>query len=192
VAESSTLTIRIDEDLKRALETGATAENRTVTDFVIRSVRQRLTPQCRTCGRSDQPGYLPPGLSPAMDEYLTKHREKQDASTTTITTLEHGRPVAYWVRIRNDAPHEGMVMVWLLFGEWSPQMNCMIERQSIPIPIPRGVITGWRQDSGTWFQVLIALGYVSGNAQLSNVLRMNEMAAAPAPSPPAGRPRRQP
>src|SRR5215467_4299235 len=102
MGEMTTLTIRIDEDLKKEIERAATAETRNVTDFMIRAALARLAPQCLKCGRSDQPGFQPPGLSPAMDEYLRQYKEQQKSAPVTITVLEHGRrPAVYWVRIRN-------------------------------------------------------------------------------------------
>src|SRR6185503_6288558 len=185
MGDMTTLTIRIDEDLKREIERAATAETRNVTDFMIRAAMARLAPQCPACGRSDQPGFQPPGLSPAMDDYLRQYKERGSAAPVTITTLEHNtRPTVYWVRIRNDEPHEGMVMVWVLFGEWRGGRGDMfVERGTLPIPIPRGFITGWREDGDQrWYRVLTALGYASGNDQLVNALRMQQQPTQPAPS----------
>ena len=184
MGEMTTLTIRIDEDLKREIERAATAETRNVTDFMIRAALARLAPQCPTCGRSDQPGFQPPGLSTAMDDYLRRYKDQASAAPVTITTLDHGRPTAYWVRIRNDEPHEGMLMVWVLFGEWRGSRGDMFaERSAFPIPIPRGFITGWREDGDQrWYRILTALGYASGNEQLANALRMQQQQTQSVPS----------
>ena len=184
MGDMTTLTIRIDEDLKAAIERAATAETRNVTDFVIRAAMARLAPQCPSCGRSDQSGFQPPGLSPAMDDYLRRYREQQSAAPVAITTLEHGtRPTVYWARIRNDEPHEGMVMVSVLFGEWrGSRGDLFVERSTLSIPIPRGFITGWREDADAhWFRVLTALGYASGNDQLANAVRMQQQPTRPVP-----------
>ena len=183
MGEMTTLTIRIDEDLKREIERAATAETRSVTDYMIRAALARLTPQCLTCGRSDQSVALPPGLSPAMDAFLREYKERQSAAPVAISTLDHGaRQTAYWVRIRNDVPHEGMLMVWVLLGGW--RNDLFREEGVIPIPIPRGAITGWQEDgSQTVYRSLTALGYASGNDQLVNAIRMHQ----PAPPPKRGR-----
>ena len=175
MGEMTTLTIRIDEDLKREIERAATAETRNVTDFMIRAALARLAPQCPACGRSDQPGFLPPGLSPAMDDYLRRYKEQQSSPPITITTLEYGtRPTVYWVRIRKDVPHEGMLMVSVLFGDWR-HGDMFVERTTLAIPIPRGFITGWCEDGDQrWYRVLTALGYGSGNDQLANAVRMQQ------------------
>lgn len=176
MGEMTTLTIRIDEDLKASIERAATAETRNVTDFMIRAALARLAPQCPTCGRSDQPGFSPPGLSAAMDAYLQRYKEQQSAAPTTITTFAPGsRPTVYWTRIRNDTPHEGMLMVWVLFGSWQGELFAE-HSTPIPIAIPRGFVTGWREDpSAHWYNNFIAQGYASGNEQLMQVLRMQQM-----------------
>lgn len=179
MGEMTTLTIRIDEDLKREIERAATAETRNVTDFMIRAALARLAPQCLTCGRSDQPGFQPPGLSPAMDDYL--RRQTGDAFST-ITTLEHGsRQTVYWARIRNDTAHEGMLMLLVPVDDRRARESD--PRSRIPIPLPRGIITGWQPDDNAhWFHVLKALGYASGNDQLANAVRMQQQQTRPAPS----------
>jgi hypothetical protein len=184
MGEMTTLTIRIDEDLKAAIERAATAETRNVTDFMIRAALARLAPQCLTCGRSDQPGFAPPGLSAAMDDYLQRHKEQQSAAPTTITTLGPGsRPTVYWARIRNDTPHEGMLMVWVLFGAWRGELFAA-HGNPIPIAIPRGFVTGWREDaSAQWYHNFVAQGYASGNDQLQQVMRMQQAQQAEQPPP---------
>jgi len=86
----------------------------------------------------------------------------QGLGPALITTLEAGRQKAYWVRIRGDRELEGMVMVWALLGQHG--------KATLPIGIPRGVITGWRGDSdGTWYGMCVALGYDDGNAPARQV-----------------------
>ena len=52
---SDTLTVRIDPELKAQADQAAKAEDRNLTDFVIRALKQRLSAQCVHCGRTDRP-----------------------------------------------------------------------------------------------------------------------------------------
>lgn len=53
-SKSTTLTIRIDRGLKRDLEAAARLADQSVTDFVARSVKQRIAKQCPRCGRDGE------------------------------------------------------------------------------------------------------------------------------------------
>jgi hypothetical protein len=77
-------------------------------------------------------------------------------------------------------------MVWILFGEWrGSEGDLFVERATLPIPIPRGFITGWCEDADARrFRTLTALGHANGNDQLANATRMHQQ---PTPSAPTKR-----
>lgn len=131
---STSLTIRIDEDLKRAIEQAAQAEDRNVTDFLIRAAKDRMNSQCSRCGRSGGGTSVPAGLTPAMDEFLALVKSKPHRRVPIlITTFEGGFPRAYNGYLNEQADHRGTVVLSL-------------EHSHVSLPIPRGVITGWEWD----------------------------------------------
>ena len=111
-----------------------------------------------------------------MDDFLRARREAQNSAPVTITVMEGDHQIAYWVRIRNDIPHEGMLMVWLPLGTWRHD-GLFAETATLPIPLARGFITAWHEDGGgELFHQLIALGYLNGNGKIENVLRLQQIA----------------
>jgi hypothetical protein len=159
---STSLTIRIDEDMKRAIEQAAQAEDRTTTDFLIRAARLRINAQCQNCGRSDASGPLPAGLSSEMDGFLALVRRDGNLYTPIlITTIERGEPHAYNGTLnperQKDEEHRGTVGLLLRRNQLS--------LATLSLPIPRGLITGWDFDQdGKRYSNLVRLGgYVDGN-----------------------------
>lgn len=152
--ETSTLTIRIDQNLKHALEEAAAAEDRNVTDFVIRSVKARMAPQCPTCGRSDAPASLPAGLTPAMDAFLKEAQEPNSRRVPVVlTTLEAGQPRAY----------HGIIQFWN--EDNLGAIVLQLSGSGVHLPVPRGLITGWSFDlQKEKYQAFLRMGYANGNA----------------------------
>ncbi|HEY4240594.1 MAG TPA: hypothetical protein VGM88_12310 [Kofleriaceae bacterium] len=172
------ITLRVPTELKREIEAGAERENRNVTDFLLRAARARLAPQCPTCGRSDQPGFVSPGMSPAMDAFLAAHKERGDNSPVTITVENY----VYWTRLRNDVPHNGMLNVWVRLGQWYGED--FHEERVMPLPIPRGYVSGWEYDlTGSVYRTLATFGYVDGNEQIINALRFQVQQLVPRQPP---------
>lgn len=150
---SSTLTIRIDEDLKRMIEQAAAAEDRSITDFVIRAAKLRMSSQCPRCGQVGSAGLAPAGLTPAMDQFIELVKSKPNGRIPIlITTVEGGVPRAYNGCLKENEDHRGTVVLSL-------------EDSGITLPIPRGVITGWDWDQDArHHNALVRFGgYQSGN-----------------------------
>lgn len=160
MGETTTLTIRIDEDLKKQLEQAATADDRSVTEFVVRAVKARIAPQCSQCGRSEQP-VLSVGLSPQFDAFLDAKKKQKGAWWMTVTILEGNERRVYWGRVNPREEPEGF-LPFLLRVNPDPLAPPMPE---LPVAIPRGIITGWQQDDDArHYRTLVALGYLDGNA----------------------------
>lgn len=150
---STSLTIRIDEELKRAVEQAAQAEDRNVTDFLIRAAKDRMSAQCSRCGRTGGATSVPAGLTPAMDEFLKLVKSKPHGRVAIlITTLEGGLPRAYNGYLHEREDHRGAVVLSL-------------EDSHVSLPIPRGVITGWEwdQDARHHDSLIRFGGYQNGN-----------------------------
>jgi len=61
-----------------------------------------------------------------------------------------------------------------------PEGEPPVDHGALPIPIPRGVITGWQEDADqSVYRSLTALGHASGNAQLVNAIRMQQTQPEP-------------
>lgn len=140
---STTLTIRIDEDLKAKFERAAEVEGRKLTDYLIRAATLRMSGQCPTCGRPESSGSTPAGLTPEMDGFLTLVRRRENLFISIlITTQEGGRNCAYLGQLdpqaQKDEEHRGTVVLRLQEHPGEPPI--------VTLPIPRGVITGWDFD----------------------------------------------
>lgn len=156
MSETTTLTIRLDEELKQRLERVATAEDRSLTEYVIRSIKERMDTQCPACGRSSATSVQPAGLSPAFDAWLNECHVRPNLAPHSVTTMQGSRAVVYWVHHRFGYPREGMLFVETHLGPLAQRGN--------PIVIPRGTITGWCNDpEGREYARLCAIGYIDGN-----------------------------
>jgi hypothetical protein len=154
---TTTLTLRLDEELKARLEGMAGAEDRSVSEYVVRSIKERLDIQCPACGRSSGAAVLPVGLSSAFQAWIADTKATGNRVPTCVATNEAGRRTAYWILYHpRRSPTEGMLPVEVLLD--SPL-------QSGPsILVPLGEITGWASDpDGTHYARLCAVGYASGN-----------------------------
>lgn len=157
------LTIRLDEALKQEIESAAAADDRSITDFVIRAAKARMATQCPHCGRSDVPGSVPPAFTPAFDAFLADvMKEGNKFLPILITTSELGQPRVYNGRLKLDnESHHGMVV---LTFEMPVRSNGGHMEGYFTTLIPRGAITGWRYDQDQRHQrQLVALGYQNGN-----------------------------
>lgn len=155
------LAIEIDARVKELLEKTARVRNVSLNQVASEALLLGSQPQCPTCGRPNESATVPAGMSEEFRKFVDAYKT-QGLGPATITTLEGGKQKVYWVRIRGDRELEGMVMVWAILGVHG--------KATLPIAIPRGVITGWRGDSdGTWYGMCVALGYEDGNAPARQV-----------------------
>jgi hypothetical protein len=154
MSPSETMTIRIDAELKGRAEAAAKAEDRTLTDFVTRAMRQRISPTCDHCGRTDRPSGGA-GLSKAFESFLAEM--KANRSRFTVTTAGPGRPRAYCGTLVLNEPSQGLLLMLVAFYQGKVPGTAHLT-------IARGLVTGWQEDSsGTHQAELIGLGYVNGN-----------------------------
>ncbi|MBI5477983.1 MAG: hypothetical protein HY906_03960 [Deltaproteobacteria bacterium] len=162
-----TLALPLDPRLMEQFEKSARAKGLDVKTALAHAIANWSAPRCPTCGRGSDAPTAPAGFTEAFASFITECTAGQGFwPAVTLTTLEAGRQKAYWVRIRGDAPHEGMLMVYVLIGT-------ELGGPELPAAIPRGVITGWRQDpSGRWYGMCHALGYLDGNAPARQVAAM--------------------
>ncbi len=149
MAESATLTIRMTEEFKGTLEKAAQAADQSITEYVTRALKVRMAAQCGTCGRSDHA--IGAGFTQAYEKFVERNTAKDPV---TISVLDGAERRVYRGRIRHDAPNdEGMLFL---------SINHPVA--TAHAAIPRGLITGWANDSGQHFRDLLDLGYMDGNA----------------------------
>ena len=161
MSEKQPFTIHIEPRLKDNLERAAKARNLTLDAAVGQALKLWGVERCPTCGRTTESESVPAGMTEDFRRFVEEYRDGKNGPAT-ITTLEAGEQKAYWVRIRGDREMEGMLMVYAVLGEHG--------KATLPIGIPRGVITGWRGDSdGTWYGMCVALGFADGNAPARQV-----------------------
>ncbi len=159
MADTASLTVRLDESLKQRLERAANAEDRSVSEYVVRSIKERLDVQCEQCGRSSGVSTLPVGLSPAFQKWQEEMVSQRNFESFYVTTSENGRRVVYWGRYRYDIAAPGALPIALF-------INAFAGEPTYPTAIPLGVITGWGWSGGaegTEYFRLCDLGYVDGN-----------------------------
>jgi hypothetical protein len=162
-------TLRIDPAVKAAAETAARAQGISFTELVERSLKSYTTPVCPTCGRSSEPNVVAPGFSAALDEFIEEAVRVQSSRPLVILTAEKGEQVVYWAGIdlasrqQETLANKGVLMMKLWFDASG--------RKTYPLPIPRGLIIGWRLDSeGTWFENFLVQGYQNGNLRVRHRL----------------------
>ena len=161
MSKKERLTIEVDARVKEQIEKTARAREVSFDQVAREALLLGSQSQCPACGRPDERSIAPAGMSEEFRRFVDAHKS-QGLGPATITTLEAGKQKAYWVRIRTDRELEGMLMVLALLG---PHGNA-----TLPIGIPRGVITGWHGDAdGTWYGMCVALGYEDGNAPAGQV-----------------------
>jgi hypothetical protein len=170
MAETAPMTIRLDPQLKAHAEKVAAASGMTLTDFVVRALKGAATPVCATCGRSSLSPTLPPGFTPAFDDFYRKLCSPSGAINTPfdLFTLEGGVQKVYWCRLRSiDAlPEYAGVVAFDALLDWKRvSADWSVPSDEVyPMAVPRGVIQGWRLDQdGRHYAAHVALGYVDGN-----------------------------
>lgn len=165
MADTASLTIRLDESLKQRLERAANAEDRSVSEYVVRSIKERLDVQCEQCGRSSGVSTIPVGLSPAFQKWLEEIVRERRFDSFYVTTSENGRRVVYCGRYRHGVAAPGALPVDLF-------LNAIAGEPTYPTVIPLGVITGWgwSDAEGTEYVRLCHIGYVDGNEPARRLL----------------------
>ena len=141
-----TLTIRLDEQLKQRLERMAAAEDRSVSEYVVRAIKERLDVQCESCGRSSGTSVLPVGLSPTFQKWLDETRATTSVEPFIVTTDEAGERRVYWGCHRYGLVQEGMLLICLYVGTQPHE-------RKFGASIPLGVITGWGWDNYDRFRI---------------------------------------
>lgn len=161
MGSSTTITIRLDEDLKREIEKAAQADDRNMTDFLLRAAKARMASQCASCGRSDTPSALPPGFTPAFDAFLAEIRDKWPRTPILLMTAGAGQAIVHrgLLKLRNEYEDaRGFVVLWV---------EGIYRDMPLTVPVPRGTIIGWSFDQdGGQYERLTELGYLDGNAMV--------------------------
>ena len=156
--------LEVSDRLRQRLETAARTTGQPLDSFLTAALERSAATTCSTCGRTEAGEQMPAGLTQSFAAFVDEYKAGTNGPAT-VTTVEAGLRLSYWVRIRGDSPFEGMLMVYALLDQHG--------RMTLPIGIPRGVITGWRGDGdGTWHAMFLALGYVDGNARAREVARL--------------------
>ena len=169
----TTLTIRIGTDSGEQADDAAKADDRTLTDYVTRAIKERLAARCAHCGRADRPDGGA-GLSAAFDDPLAVMRAQRNAGSVTITAVVAERHTAYCGTLVHNEESQGLLLMTVSLwqgSQWLP----------VALPVPRGVISGWQDDPGQrHFSHLVGLGYANGNdsALRAHILREHPRVAS--------------
>lgn len=160
MAEATPLSIRVDSDLKSAVDTSARAQGMSTTEFIERALKTALHTTCATCGRSSLPNATTPGFSPQFETWIAQQKQVAVNQPILITTVENGAQWVYWVKLRDAAPMEsGMLMVKVFIDTAGTRGQDMA--------IPRGNIVGWREDGERrWYDNQLLLGFHDGNGRV--------------------------
>lgn len=167
MAPSTTLTIRIDEELKRDIEQAAQAEGRGMTDFLIRAAKVRMASQCPTCGRSDMPGSLPASFTPAFDTFLAEAKDRWPTVPVLLWTVHPAGAIVYrgLLTTENEWRDRRGFVVLRIESTNTVQDAWVSFTLPIKVPVPRGLIVGWSFDQGgEYYKFLTEQGCVDGNA----------------------------
>ncbi len=159
MATSTTLTIRIDEDLKREIEQAAQADDRNMTDFLVRAAKVRMAAQSLTHGRPDVLGTLPAGFTPQFDAFILEARDKWAQVQILLMTADPAGATVYRGRLKAD-------------NEWRDRRGFVVLNAedsfdifTLTIPVPRGLVVGWSFDQDSeYYRLLTEQGCVDGNA----------------------------
>jgi len=167
MGESTTLTIRIDDDFKKKVDKYADANGLTTTDLVIQALKQFVNPNCPSCGRPLL-GQALPGFSEQLQEVEAAHRRENMNQPYLILTSENGAAAVYWGAF--DASNRGGI------SDGALPFRCYLDdyaQAEEKILIPRAVITGWRSTSAEpeMYQRMLVAGYVDGNERARNIYR---------------------
>lgn len=164
MGEPTTMTVRVDSDLKAAVDAAARSQGISTTEYNERALKTALHTTCVTCGRSSTPGSLPPGFTPSFDAWIAEHKRVAVSQPILITTVEAAEQWVYWGRLRDATQSSDGSLMLKIFVERSG-------RRGQDIAMARGSIIGWREDSeGVWYDNQRLLGFSDGNARVMRKL----------------------
>jgi hypothetical protein len=160
MGEQTTMTVRVDSELKAAVDAAARAQGISTTEYNERALKAALHTTCATCGRSSLPGAVPPGFTPQFEAWLAEHKRTSVNQPILITTVEGGEQWVYWVKLRDAVPTtDGVVMVKVFVDRSG--------RRAQDLAIPRGLVFGWRDDAEAyWYDNQRLLGFRDGNSRV--------------------------
>jgi len=180
----TTLTVRLDSDLKGSVDAAARAQGISTTEYLERALKSAMHPSCPTCGRSSLPASLASGFTPQFETWVAEQKRIAVNQPVLITTIENDGQWVYWSRLRDAVPMSDGVLMVKVFVDRSA-------RRGQDLAIPRGNIIGWREDGeGVWYDNQRLLGFRDGNAKVIQHLLDGERAQrqrAPMPINPTGR-----
>lgn len=159
MADSTTMTLRVDTDLKGAVDAVARAQGISTTEYIERALKGSLHTTCKTCGRSSIIGAALPGFSPQFEAWVSQMKQVAVNQPILIETLEAGQQWVYWARLRDAVPMTDGVLSLKIFVDR--------RRSGQDYALPRGVIIGYREDAeGQWYNIQRLVGFGDGNARL--------------------------
>ena len=139
MAESLTLTIRIDEATKKRLEEEAKKSDQTITEYVARAVKMRWEGACSTCGR-DMGGVVvqAPGMSASFTAWTERQTSRPgcggESPYVALVTNEPAGNRIYTGMFMKEGVHDPYIS---LFLETPEGMESPI------IPVMRHYIVAW-------------------------------------------------
>lgn len=159
MAESATLTIRIPQETKDALERAAASSHQSTTDYVLRSIDQRMAGACHACGR-DGGGLVvrAPGLDVAFDDWAKTVTERGESPDVVIVTEERTGGMIYAGSFLRPGIHDSYVTFKVKHGR---------NYSNIPISRFRIVMWGDGRTGEALRERLQHLGYADMSALLS-------------------------
>ena len=154
------MTVRIDTDLKAAVEAAAKAQGVTMTEYLERALKASLHTICVTCGRSSIIGAAMPGFSAQFETWVAQMKQAAVNQPILIETHENGQQWVYWAKLRDAIPMTEGVLSLKVFVDRSG-------RRGQDYAMPRGLIIGYREDGeGYWYNIQRLVGFGDGNARL--------------------------
>jgi len=161
MANSVTMTMRMDSDLKASVETVARSHGISMTEYIERALRTSIHATCATCGRSSIAGTAIPGFSAQFDAWVKSEKIRDPDRPILLHTHELGQQRVYWAKLREMAGGTLWIEVFL----------DREGRRSMSYTMPRGVIIGYqRDDDGDWYDAHRQLGSGDGNAMIAQRL----------------------
>lgn len=158
MADSTTMTVRVDIELKAAVDAAARAQGITTTEYIERALKASLHTTCTTCGRSSIIGAAVPGFSTQFEAWVAQMKKVAANQPILIETYEGGQQWVYWARLRDATPMTDGVLSLKVFID---------RRRGQDYAMPRGVIIGYREDGeGQWYNIQRLVGFGDGNARL--------------------------
>jgi hypothetical protein len=160
MGEPTTMTVRVDSELKAAVDAAARSQGISLTEYNERALKAALHTMCTTCGRSSLQGALPPGFTPQFESWIAEQKRVAVNQPILITTIEAGEQMVYWGRLRDATPLNDGALTLKVFVDRSG-------RRAQDLAVPRGSISGWREDGeGFWYDNQRLLGSSDGNGRV--------------------------